>query len=84
MFTPVTLERMLQEEVDILVYCRCQHSAIVETEMLIEKLGPDYQVPRVADRMKCGKCGSKEVHTRPAYGCTVSDDCVPGPPKVRL
>jgi len=84
MFRPVTLEDMKTENVNILVYCRCGHSAKISTDMLIEKMGGAVQVPRIAERMKCGKCGSKEVHTRPAYGCKISDDCVPGPPKVSL
>lgn len=75
---------MQRQNIDILIYCTCQHSTTMKADLLIEKLGEGCFVPRVADRMKCSKCGSKEIHSRPAYDHRINNNMVPGPSKVPL
>ena len=45
---------------------RCGHRAEAATAVLVAQLGPDYPVPEIGARMRCGACGSKDVATRPA------------------
>jgi len=46
---------------------RCGHHAEAATAVLVAQLGPDYPVPEIGARMRCGACGSKDVATRPAF-----------------
>ncbi|MEQ8816285.1 MAG: HigA family addiction module antitoxin [Thalassobaculum sp.] len=61
--------------VDVLCWCnQCGHKAQAPTALLIAQLGPDFPVPGIGSRMRCGVCGSKEVATRPAYTREASAD----------
>lgn len=53
--------------VGVLCCCsQCGHAAEAATALLIEQLGPDFPVPEIGRRMRCGVCGSKDVAARPA------------------
>lgn len=67
---PVSLGDMLEKGLEIEAFCNaygCDHNTIIETAMIIEKLGANYEVPSVGKRMKGSKCHAKNVHTRPAW-----------------
>jgi len=46
---------------------RCGHRAEAPVSLLLAQLGPDFPVPEIGTRMRCGSCGSKDVATRPAW-----------------
>jgi len=54
--------------IGVLCLCnRCGHRAEAATTVLVSQLGPDFPVPEIGTRMRCGSCGSKDVATRPAW-----------------
>jgi hypothetical protein len=62
------LADLKQAGVGVFCWCnRCGHSAEAATAMLISQLGPDFRIPEIGGRMRCGSCGSKDVATRPAW-----------------
>ena len=62
------LADLRQAGVDVLCWCnRCGHTAQTATAVLIAQLGPDFAIPEIGTRMRCGACGSKDVATRPAW-----------------
>ncbi len=44
---------------------RCGHRAEAPVTLLLAQFGPDFPVPEIGTRMRCGSCGSKDVATRP-------------------
>lgn len=62
------LVELMHAKVGVLCWCnRCGHRAEAATAMLIAQLGPDFPIPEIGTRMRCGSCGSKDVATRPAW-----------------
>lgn len=65
---PAYLSDLARENVDVWCWCEaCRHHAVIETAMLIKRLGPSYPVPRVAIYLRCSSCGSKDVFARPNW-----------------
>ena len=65
---PATLADMVEQGLDIWCWCNgCCHHAVLDTAVLIHRLGADQSVPGVADHAYCGNCGSREVETRPNW-----------------
>ena len=66
--TPITPMRLGQLRADgiktVMAYCaRCQHGAAVDASPF-----PDETfVPDVGLRLRCSRCGSKEVYTQPNW-----------------
>src|SRR3546814_4517199 len=55
------LADLMHGKVDVLCWCnRCGHRAETATAMLVAQLGPDFPIPEIGTRMRCGSCGSKE------------------------
>lgn len=70
----VRLVDLMNGKVGVLCWCnRCGHRAEAATAMLIAQLGPDFPVPEIGTRMRCGSCGSKDVATRPASPTAQAD-----------
>lgn len=62
--TPVTLDDLAADGRLLWCYCRaCCHE--VEVPPLSLGLPGNVPVPDVARRMRCSKCGSREITTRP-------------------
>lgn len=62
------LAELVEGGVGVLCWCnRCGHRAEAPTATLLAQLGPDFPVPEIGTRMRCGSCGSKDVATRPAW-----------------
>ena len=62
------LADLMHGKIGVLCWCnRCGHRAEAATAMLIAQLGPDFPIPEIGTRMRCGSCGSKDVATRPAW-----------------
>ncbi len=58
---------LLRSQIGVMCWCnRCGHRAEAPTSLLVAQLGPDFPVPEIGTRMRCGSCGSKDVATRPA------------------
>ncbi len=62
------LSTLSRDGLRLFAYCnRCTHNRAVAVAPLIERLGPDYPVPRVGRRMRCGGCGSRDIDTMPNW-----------------
>lgn len=62
------LADLLRGQVGVLCSCnRCGHRAEAPATLLVAQLGPDFPVPEIGTRMRCGSCGSKDVATCPAW-----------------
>ena len=63
-FNPVTLADLAREGRLLWCYClKCGHER--EVEPLSLGLDPAEAVPTVGRRLKCSRCGSREIETRP-------------------
>ncbi len=63
-----TLGDLAAQGVDVFCWCnRCGHNAVLETTLLIARLGPAQPVPDVGARLRCGGCAGKDIATRPAW-----------------
>lgn len=66
------LADLLRSKVGVLCWCnRCGHRAEAPATLLVAQLGPEFPVPEIGTRMRCGSCGSKDVATRPAWTAEV-------------
>jgi hypothetical protein len=64
MMTAVTLSDLIYEGKLLWVYCTgCGHERDVDPSTI--PLPPDFPVPQVGKRMKCGQCGGRDVTTAP-------------------
>ena len=62
------LIELVHGKVEVMCWCnRCSHRAETPAGVLVAQLGPDFPVPEIGTRMRCGACGSKDVATRPAW-----------------
>jgi hypothetical protein len=62
--TPATLGNVAEYGDGLTVHCQrrtCLHSAPLDVAALIAKLGPETTVPDLRERMRCTKCGGREV-----------------------
>ncbi|MEQ8813395.1 MAG: hypothetical protein RLO51_06880 [Thalassobaculum sp.] len=67
------LADLLRGQVAVLCWCnRCGHRAEAPVTLLVAQLGPEFPVPEIGTRMRCGSCGSKDVATRPAWAAESS------------
>lgn len=65
---PQTLGDVKSYGVDIFCYCnRCGHNSVVPVDLLIDQLGPAYEVPKVWRWLRCQECDSKDVQARPNW-----------------
>ena len=65
---PARLSYLIDQKLQIFVWCiRCHHHAAIEASLLIEKLGANFPIPRVAQHMKCSQCGNREVTVNPKW-----------------
>ncbi|MFQ5775811.1 MAG: hypothetical protein ACE5GS_14915 [Kiloniellaceae bacterium] len=63
-----TLGEVADQGVDVFCWCnRCGHNAVLAAADLIGDLGGGYPVPEVGARLRCSRCGGKDVATRPAW-----------------
>ena len=61
---PVTLGDLIREGKLLWCYCRhCGRERDVDPATIT--LPPEFPVPEVGRRMKCGACGSREIETKP-------------------
>lgn len=61
---PATLANIAQYGDGLTVHCgrqTCLHAAPLDVAALIAKLGPETTVPALGERMRCMKCGGREV-----------------------
>ena len=68
-YWPATLAKTMADKgLDVWCWCNgCYHHAVLETAALIDRLGRYQGVPGVADHAYCGRCGSRDVETRPNW-----------------
>jgi hypothetical protein len=63
---PVTLADLIADGKRLWVYCLgCQHNRFLDPRHIA--LPVDFPVPNVGQRMKCSKCGSRSVHSKPEW-----------------
>lgn len=64
----VRLGDLVDQGLNVFCWCnRCDHNAVVETALLVSRLGPATPVPEVGAAMRCTSCGSQDVATRPDW-----------------
>jgi hypothetical protein len=64
----VTLRDLHAQGVAVLCWCNgCDRHARLATGPLIARLGPGCGLRALAQRLRCSRCGSKAVETRPAW-----------------
>lgn len=72
-----TLKGLRYHKAEILAICyNCHRDEIIGRETLIEILGENMAVPLIAKRLKCSKCGSKNVESRPSFPAVISNNLV--------
>lgn len=65
---PTTLRDLQDEGLHVFCWCnRCGHNAEVPTPHFIDKCGLDYPVPELGRFMRCKKCHTNDIATRPAW-----------------
>lgn len=63
-----TLAELAGQEVDVFCWCNgCGHNAVLRSGRLLAALGADFPVPEVGARLRCSRCGTKDVATRPHW-----------------
>ncbi len=63
---PAKLDDLAMNNVGILCWCnKCRHRVSVPFGFAIALFGRDCPVPRIAHRLRCSKCGSRNVATFP-------------------
>lgn len=63
-----TLGEVAGQQVDIFCWCnRCAHNTVLPSRPLADRLGAGFPVPEVGARLRCSRCGGKDVATRPAW-----------------
>jgi len=68
------LADLLHGQVGVSCWCiRCGHRAEAPVALLVAQLGPEFPVPEIGTRMRCGSCGAKDVATRPAWAALQED-----------
>ncbi|MEH6477712.1 MAG: hypothetical protein V7727_18615 [Sneathiella sp.] len=72
-----TLKGLRYHNAEVLAICYgCHRDATLKREELIETFGESMAVPMIAQRLKCKKCGSKDVKTRPKFPDVISNNLV--------
>ena len=62
----LTLANLLRDGKRLWAYCRdCQHNRFLDPHDI--PLPPSFAVPEVGSRMKCFKCGSRNIHSKPEW-----------------
>lgn len=66
---PVVLGDAIRDGKPLWAYCEaCRHHAHVDPAKLARRLGYDAAIFDVRARMKCSRCGSREIDLRVDYG----------------
>ena len=66
--TAATLADMLDEGLSIFCWCnRCGHNAVLDPLPLVDALGRLFPVPELGTRMRCSRCQTRDITTRPAW-----------------
>jgi len=74
----VPLSWLVEEGMGLFVWCiKCDHHGTMAVDRLIERLGGDFPIPKVAGRLVCTKCGAREFTVNPNW----NDVDIPGAPK---
>ena len=67
-FSPVTLQDLIAENMAVFCWCHsCGHNAEVKADLFVPRFGKHYPVPELGVYVKCSKCRSKNVMTRPSW-----------------
>ncbi len=75
----VPLSWLVEERMRLFVWCiRCDHHGALPPGPLIERLGSDFPIPKVAGKLVCTKCGGHEFTVNPHW----NDVDIPGAPKM--
>ena len=53
-----TLAHVNQRYTLLAICNECSHTVSLDTDALIDALGPDHPVPAIRKRLKCTRCGS--------------------------
>ncbi len=66
-FTPLTLSGLAEGQ-GVLASCNpCNRHIVVSGSALAERLGGDWPVPKVSERLVCSKCNGRDIATRPDW-----------------
>ncbi len=77
--TGVPLSCLIEEGMRLFVCCvKCHHHGLMDVAPLIARLGSDYPIPRVANKLVCTQCGAQDFTVNPNW----NDIDIPGAPKV--
>ena len=65
---PVTLADLAAEGRRIWAWCNaCGHNGTLGAQALIERLGAQFPVPEVGQRLRCDRCGGGDIDARPDW-----------------
>ncbi len=61
----VVLGDAVRDHLRLRVFCEtCSHNKLINPADLAKRVGYDFSLPSLKHRMKCSKCGSREVDLR--------------------
>lgn len=64
--TGVPLSCLIEEGMRLFVCCvKCHHHGLMDVAPLIARLGSDYPIPRVANKLVCTQCGAQDFTVNP-------------------
>ncbi len=65
---PATLGELAEQGIGVFCWCnRCSHNGVLPVARLILELGPEMAVPEIGCALRCSRCGSKDIATRPDW-----------------
>jgi hypothetical protein len=62
---PMTLANMRQNGVRM-IWAKCE-ACVHQADVNVDALEKTVVVPKVGERLRCGRCGSKQINSRPAW-----------------
>ncbi|MEK9850803.1 MAG: hypothetical protein VW665_09885 [Candidatus Puniceispirillum sp.] len=65
---PATLADMMRDGLSVFCWCnRCGHNAVLDPAPLANNLGDMFPVPELGAHMRCSRCQTRDITTRPAW-----------------
>lgn len=68
----------------IAIECWCSHSAMIPVAPALERLGQDATVRDILDRVRCHRCGARQVTTARIVYAGASAEAMKGAPETDI
>lgn len=67
-YKPVTLHSLMMQNMAVFCWCHsCGHNADITADLFLTRFGKEFPVPELGVYLRCSKCCSKNVMTRPSW-----------------